>query len=191
MKQNYNARKGLQLCLYGEIAMAAGVLTILDGLAGMIFSLFTLAGFVCRAQGMKKAVLDNRDFMRASRLLMVGMALNAGLFVVSVYQQKYIYASMLVEMNAVLNVLSNYMIIRSTMDMLEYNGRTELCDKGKNAWTLYWILYTVFLVCQLSRIFVYFIGEPVVLVLKIVGALIAVFASYNYIRWLQRVQPVV
>jgi|GEM_PF-5213669 len=191
MKQNYNARKGLELCFYGEIGMALGCLTVIGGLIGTIFTLFSLAGFVFRAQGMKKAVHDNRDFMRASRLLMVGIAVNAALFLISFYQKRYVYTSMLLEMNAILNILSNYMIIRSTMDMLEYNGRTELCHHGKTAWTLYWVMYMLFLVCVLSEIFTYWIGSTTVLILRIVGVLLAVFASFNYVRWLRRVYPVV
>lgn len=190
MKSNYNARQGLGLCMYAEPGFALGALTLLGGLAGTIFAIFTLAGYIIRLRGMKKAVQDNIEYQRASRLMMIGTAVTASLILISFYKQSYTYALMMVEMNAVLVLLSTFMIFRATVQILEFNGRTSLIEQGKKAWTIYWILYAVFLICALSGIFVYFIGETFVRVLHGVGILLVFAASYFFFRWLQRTAPV-
>ncbi len=190
MKSNYNAREGLSLCRFAEPGFALGTLTILGGLAGTIFAIFTLAGYIIRLRGMKKAVMDNVEYQRASRLMMIGTAVTASLILISFYKKSYNYTMMMVEMNAVLTILSTFMIFRATVAMLEYNGRTGLIDQGKKAWMIYWILYAVYLICSLSGIFVYFIGEPVVRALHIVGIVLAFAASFFFYRWLERISPV-
>ena len=190
MRSNYNAREGLGLCMYAEPGFALGALTLIGGLAGTIFAIFTLAGYIIRLRGMKKAVQDNVEYQRASRLMMIGTAVTASLVLISFYKQSYNYAIMLVEMNAILTVLSTFMIFRATVQILEFNGRTSLIEQGKKAWTIYWILYAVFLICTLSGIFVYFTGETVIRILHIIGIVLAIAASYFFFRWLQRTAPV-
>lgn len=190
MKPNYNAREGLKTCVYAEIGFAFGSLAILGGLIGTLFSIFVIAAYIIRLRGMKHAVRDNAEYMRASRLLMIGLAVTASLVLISFYRSSYVYTTIMLEMNTILVILSTFLIFRATLQLLEYNGRTELVDSGKKAWTIYWITYAIFLIAALAQMFEPLIGGTIVLVLKIVAILLAFFASWTFYKWLNRTAPV-
>ncbi len=191
MRSNYNARAGLKLCTYAELGFALGSLTLLGGLIGTLFAFFTAGAYICRLQGMKKAVQDNVEYQRASRLMMIGLAVTGSLILISFYKKSYVYSGMMMEMNAVLTVLSTFMIFRATIAMLEYNGRTELVARGKKAFTIYWVTYALYFVCALSGLLEYWIGATAVTVLHVVAVLLAFFASWTFYNWLRRTAPVV